>query len=117
MASPGRYTKGLSTTRSANGELSEGMTPDYQIGVELGLPAVETEHRCTVLVSADTQDEAEGRAIEAVEEGMAVEALEPGGPPSFPPDADLRKRRLVLRKGRDWFRHKLDKSKSLPDQE
>jgi hypothetical protein len=98
------------------------MTPDYQIGVELGLPAVETEHRCTVLVSADTQEEAEGRAIEAVEEGMeltvlAVEALEPGEPPSFPPDADLRRRRLVLRKGRDWFRHKLDKSKSLPDQE
>jgi hypothetical protein len=98
------------------------MMPDYQIGVELGLPAVETEHRCTVVVSADTQEEAEGRAIEAVEEGMeltvlAVGALESGEPPAFPPNADLRKRRLVLRKGRDWFRHKLDKSKSLPDQE
>ena len=69
--------------------------PDYQIEVELYLPAVKTEHRYTVLASADTQDEAEGRAIEAVEEGieltvLAVEALEPGEPPSFPPDADLR---------------------------
>jgi hypothetical protein len=96
--------------------------PDYQIEVGLYLPAVEKEHCYTVLVSADSREEAESRAIEAVEEGMeftvlAVEALEPGEPPSFPPDADLRKRRLVLTKGRDWLQHKLDKSKSPPDRE